>query len=68
MVSDLNPDDIESINVLKGAAASALYGTRGQNGVIMITTKKAKSAQGKSGVNVEINSSVSVESVIHQPS
>lgn len=41
--SDINPDDIESVNILKGAAASALYGSRAANGVIMITTKKAKS-------------------------
>ncbi len=39
---DVNPSDIESINVLKGPAASALYGIRGQYGVIMITTKKGK--------------------------
>src|SRR5690606_30559159 len=44
--SDLNPDDIESINVLKGAAASALYGSRAANGVIMITTKKGRKAKG----------------------
>ncbi len=61
MVSDLNSYDIESIDVLKGSAASALYGSRGQNGVIMITTKSAKA--GKSGFNVEINSGVSFESV-----
>ncbi|WP_136668911.1 SusC/RagA family TonB-linked outer membrane protein [Flavobacterium sp. H122] len=40
--SDINPDDIESLNVLKGAAATALYGSRGANGVIIITTKKGK--------------------------
>ena len=44
--ADINPDDIESINVLKGAAASALYGSRAANGVIMITTKKAKRGMG----------------------
>lgn len=37
---DINPDDVESVNVLKGGAAAALYGTRGANGVILITTKK----------------------------
>lgn len=42
VASDLNGDDIASITVLKGAAASALYGNRASNGVIMITTKKAK--------------------------
>ena len=40
--ADINPDNIASINVLKGAAASALYGSRAANGVIMITTKKGK--------------------------
>jgi TonB-linked SusC/RagA family outer membrane protein len=59
--SDINPDDIESINVLKGAAASALYGARAANGVIMITTKKGKkSADGSTKVGVNINSSVTV--------
>jgi TonB-linked SusC/RagA family outer membrane protein len=55
--SDINPDDIESINVLKGAAASALYGERGSNGVIMITTKKGKK---RSGIGVTINSTYMV--------
>ena len=40
--SDINPDDIESMSVLKGAAATALYGSRAANGVIMITTKKGR--------------------------
>ena len=52
--SDINPDDIESINVLKGAAASALYGSRAANGVIMITTKKGSR---KKGLGVSISSS-----------
>jgi TonB-dependent SusC/RagA subfamily outer membrane receptor len=38
--SDINPDDIESINVLKGAAATALYGSRASNGVVMIVKKE----------------------------
>ena len=57
--SDINPDDIESINVLKGAAATALYGSRAANGVIMITTKKG-SKNGKKGIGITINSSVKV--------
>ncbi len=44
--ADLNPDDIESVNVLKGAASTALYGSRASNGVILITTKKAKRGLG----------------------
>jgi len=51
--ADINPDNIESINVLKGAAASALYGSRAANGVIMITTKK-----GRRGLGITINSGV----------
>lgn len=59
--SDINPDDIESMNVLKGAAASALYGSRAANGVIMITTKKGrKSVPGQKRIGVNINSSVTV--------
>ena len=45
-VADINPDDIESMSVLKGAAASALYGSRGSNGVILITTKKGSKRKG----------------------
>ncbi len=45
-IQDLNPDDIESVNVLKGPAAAALYGTRAANGVIVITTKKDARAKG----------------------
>ncbi len=60
-ISDLNSNDIESIDVLKGSAASALYGSRGQNGVIMITTKKGKA--GKSSFSVEVNSGVTFQNV-----
>jgi TonB-linked SusC/RagA family outer membrane protein len=52
---NLNANDIESINVLKGTAAAALYGSLGINGAIMITTKKGKS--GANGVEVTFNSS-----------
>ncbi|MDQ3846821.1 MAG: carboxypeptidase-like regulatory domain-containing protein, partial [Bacteroidota bacterium] len=51
---NLNADDIESINVLKGTAATALYGSLGINGAIMITTKKGKA--GANGVEVTFNS------------
>ena len=51
--ADINPDDIQSVTVLKGAAASALYGSRGNNGVILITTKK-----GRSGLGVTINTGI----------
>ena len=44
--SDINPDDVESVSVLKGPGASALYGSRGANGVILITTKKGRRGRG----------------------
>ncbi len=46
LAQDLNPNDIESISVLKGAAASALYGSRAANGVILVTTKKGGTKKG----------------------
>ena len=57
--SDINPEDIESINVLKGAAATALYGSRAANGVIMITTKKGSASKTK-GIGVSVNTGVTV--------
>ncbi|PKF74522.1 SusC/RagA family TonB-linked outer membrane protein [Chryseobacterium sp. PMSZPI] len=56
-LSDINQEDIESVNVLKGAAASALYGERGLNGVIVITTKNGKGKQDDSW-GVTLSSSV----------
>lgn len=56
---DINPDDIETMNVLKGGAATALYGSRGANGVIMITTKSGKSERDR----VEFNTGVTFESI-----
>jgi len=44
-LNNLNPNDIESMNVLKDAASNALYGARGANGVVMVTTKKARSRE-----------------------
>ncbi|MBZ4188568.1 SusC/RagA family TonB-linked outer membrane protein [Niabella beijingensis] len=59
LAQDINPDDIESVNVLKGPAASALYGLRGQFGVIMITTKKGSKSANKPVVN--FSSTYSIE-------
>ncbi len=59
-VADLNPDDIQSINVLKGAAATALYGSRAANGAIIITTKDGKN---RKGLGITINSNVSIGSI-----
>ena len=62
----INPDDIESISVLKGASATALYGSRAAAGVIVVTTKKGKSSGG-SGVNVSINSSLRFDQLFKAP-
>src|SRR5574344_807020 len=59
---DINPEDIESINVLKGQAASALYGIRASNGVIVITTKRG-SAGNMSKPSVTISSNISAQQV-----
>ncbi|HEX5025459.1 MAG TPA: SusC/RagA family TonB-linked outer membrane protein, partial [Agriterribacter sp.] len=57
-IGNINPQDIESLNVLKGPNATALYGSRGSNGVILITTKSGKAGK---GVAVEINSNVTID-------
>jgi TonB-linked SusC/RagA family outer membrane protein len=60
-LNDINPNDIESVEILKGASAAALWGTRAANGVIVITTKKGASDKGK--VNISFNSTYSVDQV-----
>ncbi len=62
-IGDINPDDIESMTIYKGAAATALYGYRGANGVVVITTKKGKSVD---GLGVELNSNFVSENVIDE--
>lgn len=64
-LADINPDDIESISVLKGAAAAALYGTRAGNGVLMITTKKGD--QEAKGLGISFNSNVMMERPLIKP-
>ncbi len=61
-ISDLNTDDIESISVLKGASAAALYGSRAGNGVVLITTKSGK---GKKGIGVSFSTANSFEVPYH---
>ncbi|MBQ4483538.1 MAG: SusC/RagA family TonB-linked outer membrane protein [Prevotella sp.] len=61
----VNPDDVESMTVLKGAAATALYGSRAANGVILITTKSGKDQ--KKGVGVEYNGGLQWEGVLRLP-
>lgn len=58
-ISDLNPEDIESISVLKGPSAAALYGSRAGNGVVLITTKSGKKSK---GLGVTITSNTVIES------
>ncbi|WP_339893388.1 TonB-dependent receptor [uncultured Algibacter sp.] len=60
-LSLINPDDIESLTVLKGASASALYGSAGLNGVILITTKKGRSG----GFKVDFSSNLTVDSAAY---
>lgn len=61
---EINPDDVESVSVLKGPSAAALYGTRAANGVILITTKDGS---GKKGIGVSFNSTNSVETAFRLP-
>lgn len=58
-MNDINPADIESMEILKGAAAGALWGTRAANGVIIITTKKGKTNSGR--LNVSLNTTYSID-------
>ncbi|AKD54235.1 SusC/RagA family TonB-linked outer membrane protein [Spirosoma radiotolerans] len=59
-IGGINPDDIESISVLKGGPAAALYGARASNGVILITTKKGRSQK---GIGIEVNSNTTFEDI-----
>lgn len=62
-VKDINPDDIESVTVLKGPNAAALYGSRGANGVVLITTKKSA----KKGLGISFNSNATFEKISQFP-
>jgi TonB-linked SusC/RagA family outer membrane protein len=63
ILSMINPEDIESMSVLKGASASTLYGSLGQNGVILITTKKGKNGAAK----VDFSSNITFDSPLFRP-
>lgn len=63
--AEINPENIASINVLKGPAAAALYGARAANGAIIITTKKGSSTDGKLGIT--INSGITIENIMMLP-
>lgn len=58
--ADINPEDIESVSILKGAASTALYGSRAANGVILITTKQGKKQK---GIGVTINSGITFSTI-----
>jgi TonB-dependent SusC/RagA subfamily outer membrane receptor len=62
---DLNPDEIQTISVLKGGAATALYGMRAGNGAILITIKKKNDTKGKIGIT--ISSSIALDKVNRLP-
>ncbi|WP_436414020.1 SusC/RagA family TonB-linked outer membrane protein [Petrimonas sp.] len=64
-IQDINPDDIAEISVLKGPSAAALYGSRAANGVILITTKRGVSDQGR--INVEVNTGIEFENIARLP-
>lgn len=64
-IADINPDDIENITVLKGASATALYGSRAANGALIITTKSGKRKE--KGLGVSINTNVSFNDVLRWP-
>ncbi len=66
LAQDINPDDIQDVSVLKGASASALYGSRAANGVVMITTKKGSTASSKL-IGVSVNSSVTFDQAAYYP-
>ena len=61
---DINPEDVENISILKGAAASALYGSEAANGVVMITTKKGKAG---TGTKIDFSANVSFDKVAYMP-
>lgn len=63
-ITDINPDDIESISVLKGPNAAALYGSRASNGVLLITTKKGTSRQ---GIGVSVTSNITYDTPMFLP-
>lgn len=59
-LNDLNPEDVENMEILKGAAAAALYGTRAANGVVLITTKRGKAGK---KINIALTSTYSVDAL-----
>jgi TonB-linked SusC/RagA family outer membrane protein len=63
-ITDINPDDVESISILKGPNAAALYGSRASNGVVLITTKKGSKNK---ALGITINSNITIENTMFLP-
>lgn len=63
-MSDLNPEDVESMTVLKGGSAAALYGSRAGNGVILVTTKSGKV---NNGLGITVSGSIGIENILVSP-
>jgi TonB-dependent SusC/RagA subfamily outer membrane receptor len=66
-LNNIDPNDIESINVLKGAAAASLYGSRAANGVLLITTKSGNPKKGAKSLNVSYRTGYSIEKIADIP-
>jgi len=66
-ISNLDPNDIESMNILKGSAAAALYGSRASNGAVIITTKSGNAKRSSRGQEITFRSSVSMENIANLP-
>ena len=66
-LSTLDPNNIETLTVLKGSAAAALYGSRASNGVLLITTKSGKGGEAGRGLEVTVNTSIAKETIANLP-
>jgi len=66
-LSNLDPNDIASMNILKGSSAAALYGSRASNGVVVITTKSGSAAKSKKGTEITFMSSFAIEKIANLP-
>ena len=67
MINAINPDDIENMSVLKGAAATSLYGTAGANGVILITTKRGKDTDGLKNMGITYTHNTTFSTLLKTP-
>lgn len=66
-IADLDPNNIESINILPGGAAAALYGVRAANGVVVVTTKAGSSRAPRKGLEIAYSSGFSIEQIANRP-